>query len=159
MRAGSHANTLMKTASPKLRDAALLVERQCAQHADLTLAIRDAKDPHKYWLKADEPLRDVDATSFLLADLPDDWRVTIDSHSSSPIFSDENTQLVAAATKMGITDGEYFIDNTPLPNKEAAKTGYRERQKAKAAEMEKLRQTMPEAAEKVAVKQLSGGKH
>ena len=30
VRAGVHANTLMKTASPTLRDRALLVERQCA---------------------------------------------------------------------------------------------------------------------------------
>src|SRR5205823_1761684 len=44
VRAGTHASTLMKTASPTLRDRALLVERQCAVAADLTLAIKTAKD-------------------------------------------------------------------------------------------------------------------
>ena len=158
VRAGSHANTLMKTASPTLRDRALLVERQCEEHADLTLAIREAKDPQHYWLKADT-LKDVDETRFLIADLPDDWRVTIDSHSSSPIFSDENTQLVFAAQKAGVVFPEYVIDNVPLPNKEAAKIGYREHQKQQAATMEKLHQEFPAAAEKAATKALSGGRH
>lgn len=158
VRAGSHANTLMKTASPTLRDRALLVERQCEEHADLSLSIREAKDPKHYWLKADDAIHDVEATKFLLADLPDDWRVTIDSHSSSPIFADENTQLVAAARKMGVVDDEYFINNTPLPNKEAAKISARERAKAKQAELAKIAQTLPEAAEKIAIKQFSGGK-
>ena len=44
VRAGSHASMLMKTASPSLRDRSLLVERQCATCADLTLQIMEAKD-------------------------------------------------------------------------------------------------------------------
>ena len=40
------------------------------------------------------------------ADLPEDWRITVDSHSSSPIFADENTQMVFAAQKLGIVDGD-----------------------------------------------------
>lgn len=159
VRAGSHANTLMKTASPTLRDRALLVERQCAIAADLSLAIREAKDPCKYWTKADKPIEDVENTSFLLADMPDDWRVTVDSHSSSPIFSDENTQLVAAAHKMGVVDGSYVIDNVPLPNKEAAKTSLREKQKAEAAQFKEMIEQFPEMAEKVALKKIAGGKH
>ena len=157
VRAGNHANTLMKTASPTLRDRALLVERQLEQHADLTLAIREAKDPQNYWLKADDPIQDVEATKFMLADLPDDWRVTIDSHSSSPIFADENTQLVFAGAKMGVVDGEYVIDNTPLPNKENAKISWREKQKRQAAELEQLKTQFPEAFAKLASK--SGGRH
>lgn len=157
VRAGSHANTLMKTASPTLRDRALIVERQCADHADLSLSIREAKDPQHYWTNGSTP-EDAEKSRFLISDLPDDWRVTIDSHSSSPIFSDENVQLVAAAQKLGIVDGEYFIDNVPLPNKEAAKTNYRERQKAKAEQMQQLIQKFPEAGEKVAIKSLTGGR-
>lgn len=158
VRAGSHAATLMKTASPRLRDQALLIERQCAQCADLTLSIREAKDPEFWWTKADEPIKDIEATKFLLTDLPADWRVTVDSHSSSPIFSDENTQLVAAALKMGVVDPPYFIDNTPLPHKEAAKTSYREREANKAKQMQQLLQEFPELGEKLAAKQLTGSK-
>ncbi len=158
VRAGSHASTLMKTASPTIRDRALIVERQCAKAADLTLAIREAKDPQFWWTKADKPIEDVEATKFLLSDLPSDWRVIVDSHSSSPIFADENTQLVFASHKLGIVDGEYVIDNVPLPNKEAAKTSLREREQRKAEQMQRMIQEFPEIGEKIAVKQATGSR-
>src|SRR5262245_28145522 len=126
VRAGVHANTLLKTGSPTLRDRSLLVERQCESAADLSLQMMEAKDPQRYWLKADNPIKDVEETSFLLADLPDDWRVTVDSHSSSPIFADENSQLISQGAKAGYVDGEYVIDNLPFPDKERAKARLRE---------------------------------
>ena len=158
VRAGSHANTLQKMASPTLRDRALLVERQCAQAADLTFEIKKAKDSSNYWTKADNPLVDVEATSFLLSNLPDDTRVTVDSHSSSPIFSDENTQLVFAAHAKGIVDDEYVIDNSPLPNKEGAKTANREKKKQQKEFMDKLIKDHPELEETLLKKQLGGKK-
>ena len=159
VRAGAHADTLVKTASPTLRDRSLLVERQCAQSADLTLAMMEAKDSKFYYTKADKPT-DVDETKFLLSQLPDDWRVTVDSHSSSPIFLDENTQLVFAAFKSGIVDGEYVIDNTPLPDKEAAKVSYRRHQQAQQTQIQELLKTNPELGQKLLEKQLVGkGRH
>jgi hypothetical protein len=158
VRAGSHANTLMKTASPTLRDRALIIERQCAEHADLTLSIKEAKDPQYYWTHGDTP-EQAEQTKFLLSNMPEDWRVTVDSHSSSPIFADENTQMVFAAQKLGIVDGEYVIDNVNLPNKEAAKTSLREHQKQAQQKQAELLKQFPEAGEKVAVKSITGGKH
>lgn len=157
VRATSHASTLLKTGSPTLRDRSLIVERQIAVAADLTLAVREAKDPTKYWTNGDT-VKDIEKSSFLLTDLPDDWRVTVDSHSSSPIFQDENTQLVMAAHKMQIVDGEYVIDNTQLPNKAAAKASLKERQRRMAEEKQQLLQQYPEAAEKLIIKQLTGSK-
>ena len=157
VRAGSHANTLMKTASPTLRDRALLVERQCANCADLTLNLRELKDETFYWTKADNPIQDIEATKFMISDLPDDWRVTVDSHSSSPIFSDENTQLVLAAHAKGIVTAEYVIDNTQLPNKEMAKMQNREKETKQAAMMQNLLKSDPELGHKVLEKQLTGG--
>ena len=158
VRAGVHAATLLKTASPTLRDRALLVERQCAAAADATLQIKEAKDSNNYWVDPDN----IDETSFLLADLPDDWRVTVDSHSSSPIFADENQQLILGGLKMGYIDGEYAIDNLPYPNKEQAKARLKRREKAKAQEMAAVKQQNPElaakVAEKTALKSLTGAK-
>ncbi len=148
VRAQSHADTLVKTASPTLRDRSLLVERQCAQSADLTLSMMEAKDNRFYYTKADKPT-DIDETKFLLSQLPEDWRVTVDSHSSSPIFLDENTQLVFAAFKAGVVDAEYVIDNTPLPNKEVAKVRHREKELKAAEQMKQLMQTNPEVANKI----------
>ena len=158
VRAGSHANTLMKTASPTLRDRSLLVERQCAAAADLTLSLMEAKDPEFYWVKADDPLKDPEETKFLLADLPEDWRVNVDSHSSSPIFADDNTQLVWQAHKSGIVTSEYVLDQMPFPNKSMAKVQLREKEAKQAQFMQNLMKQNPEAGEKLLLKQ-AGGHH
>jgi len=157
VRAGVHADTLLKTASPQLRGQALKAERQCAMAADLTLMMKEAKDASTYWVKADTP-KLVEETSFMLNDLPDDWRVTVDSHSSSPIFSDENTQLIVGGLRMGIVDGEYVLDNMPYPDKDYAKAQYRARQASQQQFMQQLMQQHPEIAEKVLAKQAGGGK-
>ena len=159
VRAGSHANMLMKTASPTLRDRALIIERQCAECADLTAALRELKDESFYWTNASAPtIENIEKTKFLLSDLPSDWRIVVDSHSSSPIFSDENTQLVFAAHQHGIVDDEYVIDNTSLPNKEIAKLGNKERKDQQRQMFQQLQQRDPALAEKMLEKQFTGGK-
>jgi hypothetical protein len=157
VRAGSHAGTLMKTASPTLRDRALIAERNCAVAADLTMEIKEAKDDSDYWTKADT-IQDVRETQFKLMDLPDDWRVEVDSHSSSPIFSDENAQLILAAHAKGIVQTEYVIQNMPFPNREDALAQNRDAAKEKQAMIKQLMAENPEAAEKVLAKTLGGGK-
>jgi len=156
VRAGSHANMLMKTASPTLRDRALIVERNCAECADLTASLREMKEEQFFWYQGDD-IEKINESSFLLSDLPDDWRITVDSHSSSPIFSDENTQLVMAAKQQGIVDAEYVIDNTQLPNKEVAKLRLREREAQQQKLMQQFLQKDPEGASKHLEKQLFGG--
>lgn len=160
VRSGAHAGTLMKTASPTLRDRALLVEGQCADAADLTFELMKAKDPSFYWTKADE-IKDTEETKFLLAAMPEDSRVTVDSHSSSPIFADEAQQIIGASTKLNITDGEYFIDNMPMPNKEVAKAALREKMKRQSQLQEKLlTQLSPEGKDKAIENMLKGhGRH
>jgi len=157
VRAGSHASTLMKTASPTLRDRALLVERQCAVAAALSLAIKQAKDPQKYWTNADT-LDEIEKTSFLLTDIPEDWRVGVDSHSSSPIFSDENQNLVFASHKSGIVTSDYVIDTLPYPNKEQAKAMLKDKEAQGAAQTAQIMKQYPALGEKMAEKRLVGGR-
>ena len=158
VRADSHAGTLMKTASPFLRDRSLLVERQVATAADKTLSLKEAKDGSNYWVDGSS-VEMMDKTQFKLTDLPDDWRVTVDSHSSSPIFSDENSQLITAALKLGAVTKEYFIDNLPFPNKEEGKAQIKEQEEKLQAQLQQLIKDNPELQEVVAKKQLTGGKH
>jgi hypothetical protein len=119
VRAGVQLNTLLKTASPTQRDRALLVERQLAAAAGKSFELRRAKDNKFYWTDGSTPDA-AETTKFLLAEIPDDYRVTVDSHSSSPIFSDEAAQLIFQARKIGDVDAEYMLDNLPFPNKEVA---------------------------------------
>ncbi len=128
VRAGTHAEMLMKTASPRLRDRALLVERQCGLAADKTLELLQAKDGRAY---TTDPTQGK-PSEFLLFDLPDDRRVSVDSHSSSPIFSDDHQQLVAFGVKAGFLDGASAIEMLPYPNKDLLKQRYAEAQAAKA---------------------------
>ena len=51
MRAGAHADTLLKTASSVHRDSALLLEHQCAACADLTMTMMEAKERIEAWRK------------------------------------------------------------------------------------------------------------
>ena len=154
VRAGVHADTLRKTATPTLRDRALQVERQCATAADLTLTLMEAKESRKFWV---DPKKMDD--NFAITDLPEDWRVTVDSHSTSPIFADESQQLIFAARKTGDVDGEYMIDNLPFPNKEAAKAALRARKEAGEKMQEKLfGQLSPEGKDK-AIEKMLGGHH
>jgi hypothetical protein len=157
VRAGNHANTLLKTASPTLRDRALLLEQQCATAADLSLAIREAKDPQTYWTKGDT-IESMNKTSFKLTDLLEDWRVTVDSHSSSPIFSDENANLVMASHKMGIAPKQYVIDTLPYPNKENLRAAAEEEDKKKAAQFQELLQANPEMGDKILQRQMLSGR-
>ena len=126
--------------------------------ADLTLLLMEAKDERHYWTDGTSP-QTIEETKFLLIDLPDDWRVTVDSHSSSPIFANENEQLIFASHKEGIVDDEYVLENIQqYPNKEAAIAAAKERKANKARQMQQLLQEFPEVGEKLALKTLTGGK-
>ena len=136
VRAGSHADTLMKTAAPRLRDRSLLVERQCAAAADKTRALLQVKDDTVY--STDPTAGPV--SDFLLYDLPDDSRVTVDSHSSSPIFADDHKDLIGLGLKLGFVGGDSAIDMLPFPNKDVLK----QRLKQKEAAQAKMVQEHPE---------------
>jgi hypothetical protein len=157
VRADSHANTLLKTGSPRLRSMSLAVERSCAQAADLTLSLKEVKDGSRYWTKADT-MEDIEKTSFLLTDLPEDRRVAVDSHSSSPIFMDDHQQLISMAAKMGWVGAEEGIKMLPFPNQELLVAKYREREASKAKQLEKAMEQFPELGEKIAQKKFTSGK-
>jgi hypothetical protein len=110
VRAGTHAQTLSRTASSRVRDRALIVERQAAQLGALCFDVMAAKDPTLYGLQENDP------EGFLLADVPDDKGVTVDSHSSSPAFSEDNKNLAFALARAGAVTpkGLLLLTHPPL---------------------------------------------
>ncbi|MBU6232190.1 hypothetical protein KGP36_06105, partial [Patescibacteria group bacterium] len=128
VRAGNHAQMLLKTASPRLRDRALLVERQCADFGDSSLELLAAKEAKAYWV--DETANE--KTEFLLAQLPDDRRITVDSHSASPVYEDDHKEVVGFLAKSGIIDGESVLDLLPVPNRDMLKQRFKQMQAQKA---------------------------
>ena len=127
VRAGNHAETMVKMASPRLRDRSLLIERQCAAAADKTLDLLEAKDGRAYWTNAAEGK----VEEFLLADLPEDRRVTVDSHSSSPIFADDHKDLIGFGMKGGFIGGDSAIEMLPYNQKDLLLQRYKAMQEAK----------------------------
>lgn len=148
VRAGTHASTLLKTASPRLRDRALLVERQCAQAADLWLSVMEVKDGRRYWTDGRSP-ESRTHTGFFLGDLPDDRHVMVDGHSTSPAFADDLVQLTMMGLKAGLIGPEDAIEDLPFANREIKLARLRERQEKQAAELQELIKRDPEAAEKL----------
>lgn len=158
VRAGVHAETLLKTASPSLRDRALLVERQCAGAADKRLSIMEAKDNSVYWTDgtSDETIK---ATSFSLHDIPEDRRVVVDGHTTSPIFADDHKNLIGFGLKAGIVDGHYALKWLPFPDKDVAQKALKEKEANQAKMVQELIQKDPEGAAKALLHQKAGAKH
>jgi hypothetical protein len=134
VRAGVHADTLKRMASPHLRDRSLLVERQCAERGDATLAAMEAKDAKVYWANAETKKEG----EFLLNSLPDDRRVSVDSHSSSPIYHDDNANLISFGVKAGFITGESAIEDLPFQHKDKLIQRLKEKEKQQQALLESL---------------------
>ena len=131
VRAGVHADTLMKTGSPRLRDRSLLYERGCNEAADITLALLEAKEAKAYWTKAED-----ENTEFLLSQLPEDRRISVDSHSSSPIYADDHANLIAWGVKSGIVTGKSAIEQLPFAHKDILIARLEEKEKHQAQMIE-----------------------
>lgn len=125
VRAGVHARTLLRTASPKLREKALIIERQAEASADICLKLLATKEARVFKSDAGE--------EFALAQLPDDYRVTVDSHSSSPAFMDDARELAFALAKVGAAGPEDVINLVHPPMEDALIASVRKREAERAA--------------------------
>ena len=124
VRAGVHAQTLVRTSSPRLIDQAARIERQLADSGYLGLRIMQAQDPHIY--RTDKGIE------FLLTDLPDNFQVQVDSHSASPAFAEDSRQVAIALARAGAIDGEDLIHMLHPPSAELLLARLRQRKKAQA---------------------------
>lgn len=153
VRSGVQTDTLLKTGSPRLRTQSLATERQCAKAADLRFSLMQFKDGRNYWTDGTN-VQTIKDSSFLLKDIPEDRHISVDSHSSSPIFADDHEQLIDFGVKAGFLDGEDAIDDLPYPEKEKKKQRLRARQEAAAKSKEKMLQKYPQLAESIAKKSI-----
>lgn len=147
VRAGVHAQTLMRTSTPRLRDRALIVEKQAAAFGDMCLKMLRAKDA--------SVLTSDDGKAFTLDQLPEDASVVVDSHTSSPAFSGDNEQLAFALAKAGAMDPQSLIEAVHPPREDVLIQRLKAKEKAHAAEMDELKKSNPEAWAKAVT---SGGR-
>lgn len=118
VRAQAHAETLVRTGSPRIKDRALAAERSADQVGGLGLDLLRARclDPFVYWVKKSQAKDETDAVDPLLweppvsgdigflilfGDLDDRYKVSVDGHSSSPAFEKEEKQTAVTLSTRG----------------------------------------------------------
>jgi hypothetical protein len=125
VRAGVHAQTLVRTSSPHLIDQASLIERQLAECGFLCVSLMQAMDASVYETES--------GMEFHLGDLPrGNMQVQVDSHSASPAFAEDNRQTAIALARSGAIDAEDLIHMLHPPGAELLLARLRERQKNEA---------------------------
>ena len=137
VRSGVHAQTLVRTSSPRLIAPATAIERQLAEVGELAVRIMQAGDA-KIYVTLDSGIH------FYLEQLPDGFQVEVDSHSASPIFKEDNMQLAIGLAKAGAIDGEDLIRLLHPPQVDRLLSRLQKRQKAQAKiqQQEKQEQTI-----------------
>jgi len=110
VRSQSQANTLARNASPRMRDRALLVERQCTEWGDFLFKMLQAKEA--------EVQKGQKNQEFLLSQLPDDAKIMIDSHTSSPVYQEDAEKKAFNLHKAGAIDNAALIMLTHPPHED-----------------------------------------
>ena len=104
VRSQQQAAMLARNSSPRMRDRALLVERQCSEWGEFIFRLMQAKDAEVMTENYGKG-----QVQFLLSQLPDDMKVVVDSHSSSPVYAEDNMKLAFGLAKSGAIDGADLI--------------------------------------------------
>lgn len=127
VRAGVHAQTLVRTSSPGLIDPATRVERQLADSGYLAVRIMANNDPRIY---STESGMDFEIQSFLGAH--ENFQVEVDSHSASPAFAEDSRQVAIALARAQAIGAEDLIEMLNPPNAQLLLAHLRERKAAQA---------------------------
>jgi hypothetical protein len=132
VRSQGHAETLTRNAAPRFKDRALLIERQIEAMGGLKLDMLRAHVPQTItsWVPQKEagvegaipqaipeapPVPGLVPVDFTFYDLPDDCKVSVDSHSSSPAFAHETMTLLFDLVKIGAIKPERLIEHLHPP--------------------------------------------
>src|ERR1700723_34135 len=135
IRSGNHFQGAVRQASPRLRDRALRAERQYAAYGEKYLWLTAAKDAGGHWTASE----DIQGKSdFLLSQLPDDTRVLVDSHTTSPVYEQDHANTAAFLFKSGAIDAEDLLDLLPIPNRDMLKEKLKNREMSKRQLLQSL---------------------
>jgi hypothetical protein len=131
VRAGVHAQTLVRTSSPGLIDPAVRIERQLADSGYLSMRIMANNDPRQY---STESGMDFYLQQFL--DAHPNFQVEVDSHSASPAFAEDSKQIAIALARAQAIGAEDLIEMLDPPNASLLLAHLRERKAAMAKQQQ-----------------------
>jgi hypothetical protein len=151
VRAQGHAETLLRTGSPRIIDRSLSVERSVEECGELALDLlkHHLAEPQIAWVKEadagpfrtmqidpllyEPPAPGLHGMEFQMYQITDSARVRIDGHSSSPAFSREARQLAFDAAKLGVLSPEGLAERIHLPDTEGVVSDLERKQAEQAA--------------------------
>ena len=148
VRSQGHAETLVRMFTPRFKDRALLVERDVESIGGLVLDLCRAHVAKKMTAWVPQAAAGLEANTetnvfvlppvpgqvpvnFSFADLPEDTRVSVDSHSASPAFAMEARGLAFDLLKIGAMDAEQLVEHVDAPDPEELMAGIERREFAK----------------------------
>ena len=157
VRSANHAEALVRMFSPRFKDRALLTQRDVESFGSYMLDMSRAHDAKKLiaWvekgaagLEADEdlvkvmvpPAEGMVPVLFGFDDLPDDLTLTVDSHSSSPAFTQDHKTLVFDLVKIGAMSPADAVEELDVTDPEALQMGITRRDIAKAKAQKEMEQ-------------------
>jgi len=151
VRSGAHADTLIRMFSPRFKDRALLVERDVEKFGALMLDLARAHIDQKMiaWVPKESagfedssspgeeallipPAKGLVPVTFTFADLPDDVSLTVDSHSSSPAFSQDAKELAFNLQRIGAMSPAELVDHVDVSDPDELRAGIMRREIARA---------------------------
>lgn len=137
VRSNAQAAALTRTGSPRFKTRALRTERSVEEVGGLAIDILKARYTKKVvgWAKPGEdlpgaappswwqqlfraPAKGMQRIEFLMHDLPDSFSCRVDSHSSSPAFSQDAKELAFALRKAEAISNQALIALTHPPHEE-----------------------------------------
>lgn len=124
VRAGVHAQTLVRTSASALIEPATKIERQLSESGYLCARLMQHNDPNIYVTESKQ--------QFLLEQLPERFQVAVDSHSASPAFAEDSRQIAVALAKANAISGEDLIEMLHPPNTDLLLARLKQRQQAQA---------------------------
>lgn len=166
VRSKEHAQALTSNASPRFKDRALTLERQIEAIGSLKLDMLKAHVPESItaWVSKQDagiegeippenwleqpPVKGLVPVEFTFYDLPDNSKVTVDSHSSSPAFAHETKQDLFDLIKVGAIGPKQVLEHIGVPGADAMVEDLERKQVADA----EFAAAHPELAEKSASK-------
>lgn len=118
VRSTGHASQLARLGSSRIKKRALIIEDSLEKLATIYLKLMRKYDKKTYREEGSSPM---DQNVFIADQLEDDFVVKVDAHSNSPIFMEDQREMIFHLFEIKAIDRETLIELLDIPMKELLK--------------------------------------
>jgi hypothetical protein len=134
IRSQAQNETMVRMSGTRTRDRAIGTERTYASLGDFGFQMLRAKVPDRFEVKV-KGSNNSEPVAFTLDQVPDDYDLAVDSHSSSPAFANDARNLAFQLARLKAIDDVDTIRLTHPPQEDTLVANAEERKRAQAAFM------------------------